>query len=210
MLNGATEDTPQGIKCAFCGELDPSEGHLSTHNVEICRPGSSGPFSCQTYDEMVDHLYKAHHVDNWRTLDRLVPKLKDTVNKQAWSCGFCVISLASFADRLSHIASHFEQGQTIHEWDTTKVIKGLLQQPGVIKAWEEKVASMETGEIDCRYWMKDATKALRRDLEVGPNPKKTAWDLANAAIAASELNLQKWLLESTDPDAFNFHEDDWF
>ena len=203
MLNGATEDTPQGTKCVFCGELNPSEGHLSTHNVEICRPGSSSPFSCETTQDMFDHLHQAHHVDDWRTLTRLVSTLEVTVNKQAWSCGFCVIALANFEQRLSHIALHFENGQTMDEWDITKVIRGLLHQPGVIEAWKERTASQPEGETEVRYWKKGSIKTLRRDLEVGPNSKKTARDLAEAAFAASEVNFEKWAetLDFTDPDA---------
>ena len=211
MLNGATEDTPQGSECVFCGELNPSEGHLSTHNVEICRPGSSGPFSCKTTQGMVDHLHQAHHVDNSRTLTRLVSTLEESVNKQAWSCGFCVISLADFEQRLNHIALHFQKGQTIDQWDINKVIRGLLHQPGVIKAWKEQMASHPEGQSEFRYWKQGRIKALRRDLEVGPNSKKTARDLAEAAFAASEVNVDKWAetLNLTDFDTMllDFYED---
>lgn len=189
MLNGATEATAQGMICALCGELDPSEDHLSMHNVQICGPESSGPFSCKGGEDMVEHLYKAHHVK--KTIP-FVHKWRDNnVQEQAWSCGFCVIAFADFDDRLRHIASHFEQGQTIDEWDTTKVIQGLLQRPGVIKAWEKKLASLlATGQIDNRCWEKGAIKALRRDLEVWPNSEKTAVDLAEAAFAASKVNIR--------------------
>ena len=208
MLNGATEDTPQGKRCAFCGELDPSEGHLSTHDAQICRPGSSGPFSCKKNEDMVEHLYNAHHV---KTTIAFVHKWKDNVKRQVWSCGFCGVTFGNFQNRCSHVAWHFEQGQTIDEWDTTKVIQGLLLQRGVFEAWEKNMASLPEVEIGCRYWEKHATKALRRDLEVGPNPKKTALDLANAAFAASEFNFDKWaeMLELdldalTNPDIFDF------
>ena len=133
------------------------------------------------------------------------------MNKQAWSCGFCVIALANFEDRLSHIALHFENGQTMDEWDITKVIRGLLHQPGVIKAWEERMASQPEGQTEFRYWKQGRIKALRRDLEVGPNSKKAARDLAEAAFAASEVNFEKWAetLDFTDPEAMllDFHED---
>ena len=138
---------------------------------------------------MLHHLYLEHDVEVWETRDSSVSKWRDTMKKQAWSCGFCVITFNDFKDRLHHIASHFEQGQEIREWDTTKLIQGLLQQPGVIKAWEEKLASLPTGEIDRRCWEKRTTKALRRDLEIGPNLKKTALDLAEAAFAASKVSF---------------------
>ena len=157
---------------------------------------------------MVEHLYKAHHV---KTTTLLVQKWKDRMKRQVWSCGFCVTAFDIFEIRVNHIAWHFEQGRTIDEWDTTKVIQGLLQQPGVIEAWKELAASQLVGEVDCCCWKKYAIKALRRDLEVGPNPKKTARDLAEAAFAASEVNYHKWAeilgirdsVVITDADAFD-------
>ena len=131
---------------------------------------------------MVKHLYKAHHVE---TNIPFVYKWKDNVDEQAWSCGFCVTAFADFDHRLRHIASHYEQGQTIDEWDTTKVIQGLLEQPGVINAWKAKLESLLS-----ICWEKRAVETLRRDLEVGPNSEKTAIDLAEAAFAASQVKIR--------------------
>ena len=202
MPNGATEHTQQGIKCAFCEQLNPSEDHLSGHNAQICGSGLSAPFVCQDRFDFVNHLYLTHHLDDWKPILQLVPKWKDTVCRQAWSCGFCVIALARFEDRLSHIALHFQQGQTMDTWDTTNVIQGLLQQPGVIRTWYETLVSVRQEKKDCLYWEKDGILALRRDLEIGPTPGKTARDLAEAAFAASKVDFRKWAekMEVIDPD----------
>ena len=138
---------------------------------------------------MLEHVYKAHHakmnfelIQKWKTFDL----------EQAWSCGFCVFTFTNFDERKRHIASHFEQGRTIDEWDATKVIQGLLERPGMKKAWEVTLASRSTSNIDDRYWEKRTTKALRRDLEVGPTAEKTAVDLAEAAFAASKVKIRRF------------------
>ena len=197
MLNGATEVTPRGITCAFCGWQDPPEGHLSAHDIRKRTPELSGPFSCKTRKDMHKHLSEAHHakppvlfVNKWK------------VTRTVWSCGFCVITLSHWATRLSHIALHFARGQTIDKWDTTKVIQGLLQQSNMIKAWECKTASLPREQNDCRFWKKHATKALQRNLEIGPSSEKSAMDLANAALAASKVDIRNWaeMLGFTNPD----------
>ena len=138
---------------------------------------------------MLDHLEMAHNVKDLTRRYELASKREDIMQKKAWSCGFCGTALTHFTDRLNHIGWHFEQGQTIREWDTTKVILGLLQQPDIIKAWKEKLASLPPWVIHDRCWEKHETKALRRDLEIGPCVKKTALDLAGAAFAASKANF---------------------
>lgn len=143
---------------------------------------------------MVIHLNKAHGVKNKYEGRAIAVKWKDTVEKQAWSCGFCVIAFTTFNDRLNHIAAqHFERGQTIREWDTTKVIQGLLQQPSMRKAWEDKLTSLLTSEVEDLVWEKDAITGLQHDLEVGPTSEKSAADLAEAAYIACRFN---WGMES--------------
>ena len=206
MLNGATEATPQGLKCTFCGALVLFEGsyHLLTHNTQTCGPGVRGRFSCNAREEMIDHVDKAHHIIDRRLSMPLLNKWKAVVERQAWSCGFCVKALADFEDRSSHIALHFEQGKTINEWNTTKVIQDLLQQPGLIEAWDETRASQLIVDTDCLYWEKDAITDLRHDLEVGPNTEKSARDLAEAALAASKKINPEWVdgLDLSDLNAF--------
>lgn len=191
-LNGITENTAQGIACAFCRELDPSEDHLLMHNASSCGTGLLGSFWCNRREEMCEHLFEAHNVKESGTLKRTADRFKDMARKRTWSCGFCLDTFADFEHRLNHIASHFEHGQTMDDWDTAKLIKGLLQQPELINAWETKVPSQPTGEMGLRYWRKHAIKALRRDLEVGPTFRKTAFDLVNAAFDASKVDVPGW------------------
>ena len=114
MLKGPREVTPQGIQCAFCGILNPLEGHLSEHDAQKCLHGPPSSFSSKRRHELVNHLSKIHRIHQKSQGEAIAVKWKHTVEKQAWSCGFCVIAFASFSDRLTHIAAqHFENGQTI-------------------------------------------------------------------------------------------------
>ena len=143
---------------------------------------------------MVKHISVTHGIHLKSQAEAIAMNWKDTVKKQAWSCGFCVKTFVTFRDRLNHIAAqHFERGQTIDEWDTTKVIEGLLRQSGMIKAWTEKVASLPIWEVDNIIWGRDVITSLQHDLEVGPDNDKSAVNLAEAAYTACRLN---WAMEA--------------
>lgn len=194
MLEGPREATPQGAQCAFCGILSPHDDHLLEHNAQVCRQGPPESFSSKRRHEMVNHLSKIHGIRLKSQGEAIAVKWKYTVKKQALSCGFCVNVFVTFNDRLSHIATqHFEHGQTIDEWDATKVIQGLLQQSGMIKAWGEKMASLPTWEVEDIIWEKDAIIDLQHDLEVGPNDERSAGNLAEAAYIACRMN---WGMET--------------
>lgn len=189
MLGGPREATPQGTQCAFCGILDPHNDHLLEHNTRPCLPGPPESFSSKRRHELVNHLGKVHGIHPKSRGEAIAVKWKYTVEKKAWSCGFCLNYFVSFNDRLGHIAiQHFERGQTIDEWDATKVIQGLLQQPGMANAWKAKLALLPAWEVPGIIWEGDATVNLRHDLEVGPNVEKSAEDLADAAYIARQIN----------------------
>lgn len=194
MLKGPREATPQGSQCAFCGVSNPHNDHLLEHNAQACLQGSPESFSSKRRHDMVNHLNKIHGIHLKSQGEAIAVKFKYTVEKQAWSCGFCISTFVTFNDRLSHIAiQHFERGQTIDQWDATKVIQGLLQQSSMTKAWKGKVASLSAWEVPDIIWMEDAIKELQNDLEVGPNDEKGAVDLAEAAYIACRMN---WGMEN--------------
>ena len=200
MLGGSKEVTPQGIQCAFCGIQDPDDAHLGGHNVQACSPGSPGSseaFSTKRRYEMVSHLRVKHGISIISQGEAIAGKWKNTVRKQAWSCCFCVNFFSSFNERLSHIATkHYENGDSIEEWDATNVIQGLLQQPRVIEAWEAKMKSLSDFMIADIMWEKDTIKDLQHILELGPSDETTAAHLADAAYSACRMN---WGMESKRP-----------
>ena len=155
---------------------------------------------------MVNHLGKIHGIDLKSQDEAVAAKWKYTVEKQVWSCGFCINVFTTFKDRLSHIVTqHFESGQTMEEWDVTKVIQGLLQQSGMIEAWKDRLASLPAWEVPDIVWEKDAITDLQHDLEVGANDEKCAVDLAEVAYIACRLN---WGVENQQALAFYGTEPD--
>ena len=190
MLEGPREPTPHGSQCAFCGIPNPEDDHFQQHNAQACHQWLSDSFSSKRRHELVYHLRKVHGIESKHQGESIAVKWKNTVEKQAWSCGFCVTTFTSFNERLSHIATqHFERGQTIDEWDTTKVIQGLLRQPGLIESWEGKLRSLQFWEIEDIMWESHAIVDIQHDLEVGPSDEKRAIDLVEAAYMACRLNL---------------------
>ena len=190
MLGGPLELTDGGFKCILCGTLNPSEKHLDAHNIHICGQGVPGSFCCKRRADLVRHLRKIHNVQAKTHGEAIADKWKETTKKQAWSCGFCIHLAYTFGDRLKHIATHFERGQTLEVWDTTNVIEGLLSHPRMIDAWKTQLnfsLGWELGwEPPTLTWNKYAVKDLQHNLEVGPSDTKHAAALAKAAYEACQ------------------------
>lgn len=180
MLTGSVDKTESYVKCPLCGMSNPSEKHLGAHNTQVCGQGIPGSFSCKRRADLVKHLKRCHNVQEKAQGEAVADKWKETTEKQAWSCGFCVCLFHTFGDRLKHIAKHFEQGQTLDEWDITRVIEGLLTQPRMVNVWRMP--------LDWRFsditWNKDAVKDLQRALELGPSDPMHAKALVEAVYSA--------------------------
>ena len=135
---------------------------------------------------MVDHLSRDHAkhdkiqgrsmAENWRV----------NSGKQAWSCGFCARLFLAFGDRLKHIDNaHFKMHHHIRKWDRSKVIWGLLLQPGVKEAWENLAALKSPHDSSDLIWEDPALNELQLLLEMGPSTGQSAASLAAAAYAAA-------------------------
>ena len=182
MLRGSVDKTTSGVKCSFCGMSNPSEEHLGAHNIQACGKGAPASFSCKRRADLVKHLKKCHNVHEKAQGEAVADQWKETTKKQAWSCGFCIHLVHTFGERLKHIATHFEQGRRLDEWDTTNVIEGLLLQPGMVNAWKMPLdwRSSET------MWRKDIVKNLQHDLEFGPSDPMHATALAETVYNARQ------------------------
>lgn len=201
MLVDPLEETEGELKCNLCGISNPSEEHLGAHKIQICGQGVPGSFSCKRRTDLVRHLRKYHDVPGKAQGEAIADKWKETTNKQAWSCGFCVHLAHTFGDRLKHIAKHFERGQTLDEWDANKVIEGLLLQPEMVSVWKTQLASSSTAWGSSEIiWKKHLVKRLQHDLEVGPSDTKHAAALAKTAYEARQPSWH--LLDDEMPLAF--------
>ena len=186
MRGGPLEETKGGVKCILCGFLNPSQEHLSAHNIQICGQGVPGSFSCKRRVDLVSHLSKRHNVQGKAQGEAIANRWKETTKNKMWSCGFCVHLVHTFGDRLKHIATHFARGQTFDEWDTTKVMEGLLSQPGMVDAWVTRLDHSYGLDFPEIIWKKHAVKELQHDLEIGPSDANHAAALAKAAYEASQ------------------------
>ena len=52
-----------------------------------------------------------------------------------WSCGFCGDVTPARSEYLAHVGRHYDEGKDSSQWQHTRVIEGLLHQPGLESAW---------------------------------------------------------------------------
>lgn len=197
--------------CTVCGSQRSYQNHYDwkKHEKEheanyICMHGSSQDavrmvnkdtqahgsckFTCKRREHMVTHLNRNHGIHNVAQARILADQWRRTTGKQSWSCGFCICLFTDFAERLKHIGKeHYEQNQTYDEWDTTKVIRGLLLQPEVQRAWESILATRSTHHSEELVWDTRGIEETQYLLEMGPSPTQSAESLATAVYEAGKL-----------------------
>jgi hypothetical protein len=113
-LNGGTAMDPMhGWLCVYCGQADPSEAHLKSHNYDSCVEGSIEKRTFYRKDHLNQHLklvhgtsYMKEFMDSWKTGNAQIES----------RCGFCETPLPSWAARVHHLAEHFRSGSTMADW----------------------------------------------------------------------------------------------
>ena len=156
-----------------------------TESHSICN------FFCKRRDHMVTHLHKRHEIHKVAQARTLANQWRRTTGKMFWSCGFCVRLFTTFAERLKHIGSeHYERNQTYEEWDATKLIRGLLLQPGVQRAWDAILATGPVHHFEEFVWDRRTGEETRYLLEMGPSPTQSAESLAMATYKAGKLKTE--------------------
>ena len=237
--NAANVSRP--YSCTVCGSQRSYQNHSDwkKHEKEheakyICMLGSSPEapqivnettvthrtcnFSCKRRDHMVTHLNRRHEIHKVAQARKFADQWRRSTGKMFWSCGFCVCLFTGstgFTERLKHIGSeHYERNQTYDEWDTTKLIKGLLLQPGVQRAWHAVLATVPIHHFEDFVWDSRTVKETQYLLEMGPSPTQSAEFLAMAAYkagklktgspqSASALSISSTLGEAAEMDAKN-------
>ena len=169
--------------CVLCGDTNPDESHLKEHNVVQCLKKA---LTARTYNrryQLEEHL-ESHGVRKGSTV---AEGWRRGCNKQAWACGFCVAYFNKSTKRFHHIATqHYEHGEDLNNWDATKVILGLLQQPKVYEAWEERMKLQFPNRKQELRWEKTPTRSLITMLELGLRNKEDGEALAMAAFIQSD------------------------
>ncbi|KAK8010848.1 hypothetical protein PG990_009813 [Apiospora arundinis] len=101
------------MSCVFCGEANPTDAHVESHNFSSCTERSLEERTFYRKDHLRQHLKLVHNVaftswsmDNWRVT---TPEIRSR-------CGFCGIVMDSWTARTDHLAEHFKTGYTMADW----------------------------------------------------------------------------------------------
>ena len=160
-------------------------------NNEYIEPHRACNFSCKRRDHMVAHLNRRHEIHNITQARISADRWRCTTGKKFWSCGFCVCLFTTFAERLKHIGSeHYEGNQMYDAWDTTTLIRGLLRQPGVQRAWDAILATGPIHHLEEFVWDCRTIEETQHLLEMGPSPTQSVESLAMAAYKAGKLKTE--------------------
>ncbi|KAK8119388.1 uncharacterized protein PG998_004014 [Apiospora kogelbergensis] len=101
------------MSCVFCGEANPTDSHVESHNFCSCTERSLEERTFYRKDHLRQHLKLVHNVafiswsmDTWRVT---TPEIRSR-------CGFCGIVMDSWTARTDHLAEHFKTGYTMADW----------------------------------------------------------------------------------------------
>lgn len=181
--------------CMLCGFANPDRSHHESHTSSPCVNTTGEPPSFKRRYDMMAHLAQRHGVLDSKSL---ADQYRRTFSKQTWSCGFCLFSFSTLADRLRHIdVEHFRKNEHIKAWSTTKIINGLLLQREVREAWKILLASVNLDHSGFS-WHRNNVQDLQLKLELGPNVEQSAESLAQAAYDHADYDWSAF--QSSIPD----------
>jgi hypothetical protein len=120
MIDQVYYDSEGNMRCAYCGEQDPTQDHVREKHrtcLRYCRGGEK-PF-CERVFFRREH-FKQHFSQVHPTLNS-----KDYANKfyfqvadsalPRW-CGFCASRFPDWENRSDHIGKHFKEEKCMREW----------------------------------------------------------------------------------------------
>ncbi|KLP10160.1 unnamed protein product [Fusarium fujikuroi] len=108
-----TDPRSNQIYCAFCGENEPSDEHIESHNLLACMERRPEDRTFYRKDHLNQHLRLMH---NAKFLDWSMKSWKVTGPDIRSRCGFCGIAMSSWSIRVDHLAEHFRKGITMASW----------------------------------------------------------------------------------------------
>ena len=158
-------------RCTFCDEAFDTLTEWKLHEYDSHdRPESYACKSCPAVfpraASLTDHLRTNHGLGPDLPLD-------DSVRygpiRSFWSCGFCGAVTAAKSDYLAHVGNHYDEGKEKSDWQHTRVIEGLLHQPGLEAAWIALVAKEEQARGVKLRFLWDPTTSGRSPDPMGPH-----------------------------------------
>ncbi|KAI9147051.1 Homeobox protein CUP9 [Paramyrothecium foliicola] len=100
-------------QCVFCGEANPDEVHLQTHNTKECQQRSENERIFTRKDHLRQHLRLVH---NTKFSEMPMKSWKIPMPKIRSRCGFCGLVMETWEQRVQHLGDHFKAGKTMAEW----------------------------------------------------------------------------------------------
>ncbi|KAL1840574.1 hypothetical protein VTJ49DRAFT_306 [Mycothermus thermophilus] len=101
------------MSCVFCGQPNPDEAHMDTHNYSACQERTVGERTFYRKDHLRQHLKLVHDakfapwsMDSWKAP---APEIRSR-------CGFCGILMDTWSSRVDHLAEHFKKGKSMADW----------------------------------------------------------------------------------------------
>jgi hypothetical protein len=101
------------LSCAFCGEPNPDDAHIESHNHSACQERTLDERTFYRKDHLNQHLRLVHNVKfaDWsmKTWKVATPQIRSR-------CGFCGIVMDTWSFRVDHLAEHFKSGKSMADW----------------------------------------------------------------------------------------------
>lgn len=144
-------------ECVLCGQVFATAKRFKIHHIQ-----AHGCGECQKSKQ---NGRPSRHSRKTSCADAAI---REQHRKQAWGCGFCYYTAASWEERCDHVASHVESTEdpkTKGDWSATTVVLSLLLKTQIWSAWSDYVSarhgpSAETWPV----WSWDDDKLNARQL----------------------------------------------
>lgn len=108
MLQGEKIITRGKTACPFCDASDPTQDHLSKHNVSRCVDKTPEKRTFQRRDHILNHMKRIHKSLVENPPDAWMTVVHEDPNQQFW-CGFCCcFRRITWHSYLEHLSSHFK------------------------------------------------------------------------------------------------------
>jgi len=99
-------------KCVYCGELEPSQDHLDTHNHSACEEKGLESRTFYRKDHLRQHLRLMHDVKMTSAMDSWKSEAQYIKSR----CGFCSMEFDKWQDRMDHLSKEFRNGADMKDW----------------------------------------------------------------------------------------------
>ncbi|KAE9966919.1 hypothetical protein BLS_006682 [Venturia inaequalis] len=99
-------------QCVYCGEANPTEEHIETHNHRACEEKGMDARTFYRKDHLRQHLRLVHNC-------KLSPSMESWKSEATFirsRCGFCKQEFTKWQDRVDHLSKHFRAGLQMKDW----------------------------------------------------------------------------------------------